>query len=143
MATVRSRLRDPVGIGILGGIVCAAAVLVWMFSRAVCFSPGDPGTVVAGLGYSVGGLVLVAAVPLYLLVRELYGTHLHSLTSYLTVWPLLFGIAVVGGLVEAPIRVATDGSSVGAVSDHSSECLASGTVDCLRTRCPARTPRTP
>jgi hypothetical protein len=128
MSTLRSQVHDPLGIGVLGGIVYAAAVLSWMFSRGVYLSPGDPIAVVTGVGYSVGGLVLVAGVPLYLLTRfslllpagltvwflgdtvyqELYGAHLHPLTSYLIVWPLLFGIALATGVVEALIRVATE-----------------------------------
>jgi hypothetical protein len=121
-------MRDPVVVGTFGGVVYATTVLAWMFSRGVYLSPGSPITVVAGLGYSVGGLILVAAVPLYLLARfslvlpvgatvwllgntvyqELYGAHLHPLSSYLTVWPLLFGIAVGAGLVEVPVRVGAE-----------------------------------
>lgn len=128
MSTVRSTIRTPLGIGVLGGVVYAGLVLAWFFSRGLYFSPGGLETVITGVGYSVGGLVLMAAVPLYLLARfslllpagttiwflgntvfqELYGAHLHPLTSYLTVWPLLFGIAVGAGLVEVLIRYATD-----------------------------------
>ena len=128
MSPLRSTLRDPRAIGVLGGVIYSAVVLVWMFSRGVYLSSGDPGTVVVGVGYSVGGLVLVAAVPLYLLARfalllpagttlwllgntvyqELYGAHLHPLTSYLTVWPLLFGIALGTGVVEGLVRAATE-----------------------------------
>jgi len=122
--------RDPRAIGTLGGVVYAAVVLAWMFSRGLYLSlpSGDPSAVVVGIGYAVGGLVLVAAVPLYLLARfslllpagttlwllgttvyqELYGAHLHPLTSYLTVWPLLFGIALGTGVVEGLVRAATE-----------------------------------
>jgi len=128
VSSLRSALRDPRVIGVLGGVVYAAVVLVWMFSRGVYLSASDPGAVVVGVGYSVGGLVLVAAVPLSLLLRfslvlpagttlwflgntvyqELYGAHLHPLTSYLTVWPLLFGIALGIGAVEVLVRTATE-----------------------------------
>ncbi len=40
-------------------------------------------------------------------VQELYGTHLHPLSSYLTVWPLLFGMALAAGLLEVLIRYTT------------------------------------
>jgi hypothetical protein len=96
-----------------------------MVSRGVYLSVDSVGSVVIGIGYSVGGLVLMAAVPLYLLARfsvvspagttvwllgnavyqDLYGAHLHPLTSYLTVWPLLFGVAIGAGLSEAFIRL--------------------------------------
>lgn len=128
MSAIRSPIRDPIGVAALAGIVYAAAVLSWFSSRGVYFSSGDGPTVVAVVGYSVGGLFLVAAVPAYLLARfslvlpagatawflgntvyqELYGTHLHPLSSYLTVWPLLFGVAVAAGLVEVTVRVATE-----------------------------------
>jgi hypothetical protein len=128
MAAVRSNIRHPISIGILGGVGYGAAVLGWMFSRGVYVSPGNPVSIVTGVGYAIGGLVLMAAVPLYLLARfslilptgmtiwllgntvyqELYGAHLHPLTSYLTVWPLLFGVAIGAGILEVFIRAVTE-----------------------------------
>ena len=127
MSIVRSKILHPIVVGVVGGILYSAIMLSWMFSRGVYFSTGDLATVVTGLGYSVGGLFLMAAVPLFLFTRyslilpavttiwflgntvyqELYGAHLHPLTSYLTVWPFLFGMAVGTGLVEVLIRVVT------------------------------------
>jgi hypothetical protein len=40
--------------------------------------------------------------------QDLYGTHLHPLTSYLAVWPLLFGVAILAGVLEALIRLTTE-----------------------------------
>ena len=128
MSILRPKILHPVVVGIVGGILYSAILLSWMFSRGVYFSSGDFATVVTGLGYSVGGLILMAAVPIYLLARyslilptvttiwflgntiyqELYGAHLHPLTSYLTVWPFLLGMAAGTGLVEVLIRVATE-----------------------------------
>ena len=128
MAAVRSNIRHPISIGILGGVGYGADVLGWMFSRGVYVSPGNPVSIVTGVGYAIGGLVLMAAVPLYLLARfslilptgmtiwllgntvyqELYGAHLHPLTSYLTVWPLLFGVAIGAGILEVFIRAVTE-----------------------------------
>jgi membrane protease YdiL (CAAX protease family) len=128
MSTVRSKVRDPTVIAGVGGIGYAAVVLSYMFSRGVYLSFESVDSIVFGIGYAVGGLVLMAAVPLYLLARfsvvspagttvwllantvyqDLYGAHLHPLTSYLTVWPLLFGVAIAAGLSEVLIRLATE-----------------------------------
>jgi hypothetical protein len=128
MSTVRSKVRDPTVIAGLGGVGYAAGVLSYMVSRGVYLSFESVGSVVIGIGYAVGGLILMAAVPLYLLARfsvvspagttvwllgntvyqDLYGAHLHPLTSYLAVWPLLFGVAIGAGLSEALIRLATE-----------------------------------
>jgi hypothetical protein len=128
MSTVRSKVRDPTVIAGLGGVGYAAVVLSYMFSRGVYLSFESVGSVVIGVGYAVGGLILMAAVPLYLLARfsvvshagttvwllgntvyqDLYGAHLHPLTSYLAVWPLLFGVAIGAGLSEALIRFAIE-----------------------------------
>ncbi|GGK54477.1 hypothetical protein GCM10009067_03720 [Haloarcula sebkhae] len=40
----------------------------------------------------------------------LYGTHLHPLSSYLTVWPLLLGVAVGADVGEAVVRISIDRS---------------------------------
>jgi hypothetical protein len=128
MSTVRSKVRDPLVVAGIGGIGYAAVVLSYLFSRGVYLSSENVGSVVIGVGYAVGGLILMAAVPLYLLARfsvvspagttvwllgntvylDLYGTHLHPLRSYLAVWPLLFGVAIVAGLSEALTRLTTE-----------------------------------
>jgi hypothetical protein len=128
MSTVRSKVRDPLVVAGIGGIGYAAVVLSYLFSRGVYLSSENVGSVVIGVGYAVGGLILMAAVPLYLLTRfsvvspagmtvwllsntvyqDLYGTHLHPLTSYLAVWPLLFGVAILAGVLEALIRLTTE-----------------------------------
>jgi hypothetical protein len=128
MSRVRSKVREPLVVAALGGVGYAAVVLSYMFSRGVYLSFESVGSVVIGVGYAVGGLILMAAVPLYLLARfsvvspagttvwllgntvylDLYGTHLHPLRSYLAVWPLLFGVAIVAGLSEALTRLTTE-----------------------------------
>lgn len=79
-------------------------------------------------GYSLVGMFVTAAVPLYLFGRFslvsaplatlwllgdtvyqwLYGAHLHPLSSYLIVWPILLGFVLVITLGEAVLRVGLD-----------------------------------
>jgi hypothetical protein len=120
--------RDASLFAAVGGVVYAVVVLVWMRSNGLYFAGGDPVTTALGVGYAGGGLWLVAAVPLYLLARLslctpaivtaglfgntvymwAYGTHLDPLSSYLTVWPLLFALAVLAGGLEAVLRTGTE-----------------------------------
>lgn len=122
-----SRVRDPRVIAVLGGFVYAVVVFAWLRSNGVYWSTADPLATAAALGYALGGLFLMGAVPLYLLGRLslatptlvtlwllgdtvyqwAYGVHLHPLSSYLTVWPLLFGMALAAGVLEALVRLAT------------------------------------
>ncbi|MCU4800338.1 hypothetical protein OB920_08135 [Halobacteria archaeon HArc-gm2] len=128
MSAISRSLRTPHALAAFGGLGYAAALFWWFSSRGLHFSSPDPVTTAIGFGYSVGGLFLLGAVPLYLLVRfslvtpvlatgwtlgntvyqHLYGTHLHPLSSYLIVWPLLFGLAVLPGAVEALVRLGLD-----------------------------------
>ncbi|WP_226012259.1 hypothetical protein [Halomicrobium salinisoli] len=121
------RLRSPETVTAVGGAVYAAAVFAWLSTEGVYYS-GDPAAVAFGVGYGLGGLFLLGAVPLYLLTRfsvvtpaattlwllagtvhEHYaGTHLHPLESYLTVWPLLFVATLAVGGVEVVARFAVD-----------------------------------
>jgi hypothetical protein len=125
----RSR-RVAVAVG--GGACHAAAVLLWAVTTGVRFEvAGDPLSTAVAVGYAVAGAVLVAAVPLYLLGRaslvspalvaawalantvylRRYVPRPHdALASYLTVWPLFLGLAVVAAAVEAGVRVGTDRS---------------------------------
>ncbi|MEZ3163009.1 hypothetical protein ABNG03_01515 [Halorubrum sp. RMP-47] len=124
---MRSRRLGLPAVAAAGGAVYAVGVLSWMVSNGVYFD-GDPGSTAAGVGYALGGLWLTAAVPLYLLGRAsvaspllvtalslastafrwAVGTHLHPLTSHLTVWPLLFALAMGAGAVEALLRSGAD-----------------------------------
>ena len=83
---------------------------------------------VVGVGYAVVGMFLTAAVPLYLFGRLslissplatlwvlgetvyqwLYGAHLHPLSSYLTVWPILLGFVLTITLAKAVLRLGLD-----------------------------------
>lgn len=128
MSALPDNVRDPRVPAVLGGIVYAAVVFSWLSSEGLRFASGDPVTTAIGFGYSLGGLFLMGTVPLYLLVRfslalpvaatgwilgntiyqHLYGSHLHPLSSYLIVWPLLFGLALAPGAVEALIRFGLD-----------------------------------
>ncbi|ACV47381.1 MULTISPECIES: hypothetical protein [Halomicrobium] len=123
-----SRLRDPRVIAAVGGIVYAAVVFAWLRANGVYWATDDVAATAFGVGYALVGLFLIGAVPLYLLVRLslvtpaaatlwllgktvhqwAYGTHLHPLSSYLVVWPLLLGFALVPGLAEALVRYGTD-----------------------------------
>ncbi|TKX87783.1 hypothetical protein EXE43_01040 [Halorubrum sp. SS5] len=125
MPSIRFDLRAAAAAG---GALYAVAVLSWMVSNGVYFDGGDPLSTALGVGYAFGGLWLTAAVPLYLLGRAsvaapllvtalslwstayqwAYGTHLHPLTSHLTVWPLFFGLALAAGAAEALVRLGTD-----------------------------------
>ncbi|KAA9399915.1 hypothetical protein Har1130_02190 [Haloarcula sp. CBA1130] len=118
----------PITVAAVGGVLYAVAVLSWLFANGVHVSSQGPATLAFGASYAAVGMVLVAAVPLYLCSRLslvapvlvtlwllgntvsqwLYGTHLHPLSSYLTVWPLLLGVAVGAGAVEALLRVTVD-----------------------------------
>ncbi|MFC6975322.1 hypothetical protein ACFQL1_12760 [Halomicroarcula sp. GCM10025709] len=110
------------------GIVYAVVVLAWLFSSGVSFADDSLPTVVVGFLFAGGGMFLTGAVPVYLLLRLSlvtpalmtlwilgetvwqwrYGTHLHPLSSYLTVWPLLLGVAVGVGMAEALVRTGAD-----------------------------------
>lgn len=128
MSALPDAVRTPHAVAALGGVAYATVVLAWLFSNGLSVSSADPVTTAVGLGYSAGGLFFASAVPLYLLTRfslvapvvatavilgntvyqHLYGAHLHPLSSYLIVWPLLFGLALAAGGVEALIRVGLD-----------------------------------
>jgi len=115
-------------VAAVGGVLYAIGVLSWLFANGVHFTSEEPATVAFGATYAVAGMFLLAAVPLYLCARLslgtpilvtlwllgntvyewLYGTHLHPLSSYLTVWPLLLGVAVGAGVAEAVVRVGVD-----------------------------------
>ncbi|MFC7075431.1 hypothetical protein [Haloarcula halophila] len=115
-------------ISTAGGVGYAVAVLTWIFSSGVSFGDSSLPAVAVGFLYAGGGMFLSGAVPLYLLLRlslltptlmtlwilgdtvwqSLYGSHLHPLSSYLTVWPLLLGVAVAVGIVEALLRTGVD-----------------------------------
>jgi len=118
----------PSTVAAVGGVLYAIAVLSWLFANGVHFTSQDPTVVAFGAGYAAVGMVLTGAAPLYLCSRLslvtpglvtlwllgttvaewLYGTHLHPLSSYLTVWPLLLGVAVGAGVVETLVRVGLD-----------------------------------
>jgi hypothetical protein len=110
------------------GIAYAVVVLAWIFSSGVYLADRSLPTVAVGLVFAGGGMFLTGAVPVYLLLRLSlvtpalmtlwilgetvcqwrYGTHLHPLSSYLTVWPLLLGVAVAVGMAEALVRTGID-----------------------------------
>lgn len=128
MPSLTRLAREPVGLAAFGGLVYAAAVFSWLRSNGLFLATDDPVVATVGLVYGVGGLFLIGAVPLYLLVRlslvtpagatawflgdtvyqHLYGAHLHPLSSYVTVWPILFGAALVPGVAEALVRIGLD-----------------------------------
>jgi len=110
------------------GVGYAVAVLAWILSSGVSFGDSSLPAVAVGLVYAGGGMFLTGAVPVYLLLRLSlvtptlmtlwilgetvwqwrYGSHLHPLSSYLTVWPLLLGVAVAVGTAEALVRTGAD-----------------------------------
>ncbi|WP_128478138.1 hypothetical protein [Halorussus pelagicus] len=120
--------RDARTVAVLGGAIYAVFVLSWLFSAGVYFSSQGVVAVVFALGYSVVGMFVTAAVPLYLFGRFSlvssplatlwilgdtayqwrYGAHLHPLSSYLIVWPILLGFVLVITLGEAALRVGLD-----------------------------------
>lgn len=122
--------RTRLAVVITGGVAYSIVVLSWLFSSGVSISGGGLVAVIA-LGYAWGGMFLTAAVPLYLFARFslltpplvtlwilgdtvyqwLYGAHLHPLSSYLTVWPLLLGLTLVIALGETLLRVTLDRTS--------------------------------
>ncbi|MDS0220478.1 hypothetical protein NDI54_03835 [Haloarcula sp. S1AR25-5A] len=122
LPSIRTR---PLAVAVTGGGLYAIGVLSWLFANGVHFSSEAPATFAFGIGYAVVGMVLTGAIPLYLCSRLslvtpvfvtlwllantvsqwLYGTHLHPLSSYLTVWPLLLGVAVGAGVIEAAVRI--------------------------------------
>ncbi|WP_435066920.1 hypothetical protein [Haloplanus sp. C73] len=113
----------PHTVAVGGGGVYATLVLWWLFSSGVSVS-GNGTTVIFGIAYAWIGMFLTGAVPLYLFGRLslvtpplatlwilgdtvyqwAYGAHLHPLSSYLTVWPLLLGLVLVVSLGEAVVR---------------------------------------
>ena len=115
----------PSTVAAVGGVLYAIGVLSWLFANGVHFASHDSTSLAFGASYALIGMFLTGAVPLYLCSRLslvtpvfvtlwllgntvyewLYGTHLHPLSSYLTVWPLLLGIAVGAGVVEAAVRI--------------------------------------
>jgi hypothetical protein len=121
-------VHDARTVAALGGGLYATVVLSWVFSAGVYVSSQNLAAVGFALGYAVVGMFLTAAVPLYLFGRLslvsaplatlwvlgntvyqwLYGTHLHPLSSYLTVWPILLGVVLVITLGEALLRVGLD-----------------------------------
>lgn len=127
-APALAALRDARAVAVVGGAVYAAVVFAWLSANGVYFATDNPLGVAIGLAYGLGGLFAMAAAPLYLLGRFslvgpalatpwflgntvyqwAYGSHLHPLSSYLTVWPLLFGVAVAVGALEAAVRIAAD-----------------------------------
>ncbi|MBX0349893.1 MULTISPECIES: hypothetical protein [Haloarcula] len=112
----------------LGGAMYAIVVLSWFLSVGVHFSSQDGAAIAFAFAYSLVGLFLTAAVPLYLFGRFslvssplatlwvftetvsqwLYGAHPHPLSSYLTVWPILLGFVLAITLGEAVLRVGLD-----------------------------------
>jgi len=122
--------RTRPAVVIIGGIVYSIVVLSWLFSSGVSIS-GRGIVAVIALGYAWLGMFLTAAVPLYLFARFslltpplvtlwilgdtvyqwLYGAHLHPLSSYLIVWPLLLGVTLVITLGETLLRTALDRTS--------------------------------
>ncbi len=95
----------PRTVAVGGGALYVAAVLSWLFANGVHFSSQGPTALAFGASYAAVGLFLTGAVPLYLCSRLSlvtpvlvtlwllgntvsewrYGTHLHPLSSYLTV----------------------------------------------------------
>lgn len=121
-------LHDPRTVAAFGGSLYAIVVLSWLFSVGVSPSSENSLMVVVGFGYALVGMFLTAAVPLYLFGRLslvsaplatlwvleetvyqwLYGAHLHPLSSYLTVWPILLGFVLTITLAEAVLRLGLD-----------------------------------
>jgi len=119
--------RTRPAVVMIGGLVYSIVILSWLLSSGVSVT-GSGIAAVAGMGYAWVGMFLTAAVPLYLFGRFslgspplvtlwilgntvyqwLYGAHLHPLSSYLTVWPLLLGVTLVITLGEVLLRVALD-----------------------------------
>jgi hypothetical protein len=127
MVSLPSR-RSAGAISTAAGVVYAIGVLTWIFSSGVYFADSSLPAVAVGLAYVGVGMFLIGSVPVYLLLRLslvtpalttvwilgttvdqwLHGTHLHPLSSYLTVWPLLLGFAVGVGMAEALVRTGAD-----------------------------------
>jgi hypothetical protein len=115
----------PSTVAAVGGILYAVGVLSWLFANGVHVSSQDTAALALGASYATVGMFLTGAIPLYLCSRFslvtpvfvtlwllgnavfewLYGTHLHPLSSYLTVWPLLLGVTVGAGVIEAVVRI--------------------------------------
>lgn len=107
-----ARSHDPRVLAALAGLVYAVVVFAWLRANGVSWTTTDPLATAGALAYGLGGLFLLGAVPVYLLGRLslvtpvmvtlgllgdtvyqwAYGAHLHPLSSYLIVWPLLFGL---------------------------------------------------
>jgi len=125
MPSARPDLRVAAAVA---GVAYAVAVLSWMVSNGVHVAGGDATSTALTVGYALVGLWLTAAVPLYLIGRAslvtpvlasgwllgetayqwAYGSHLHPLSSHLTVWPLLFAVALAAGAAEASVRLCAD-----------------------------------
>lgn len=121
-------LHTPHVIAAIVGVVFAVVVLSWLFWAGVDVSVQGPIAVGVAFAYAVVGMFLLAAVPVYLFGRMslctpaavtlwflgntvyqwLYGAHLHPLSSYLNIWPVLFGIVLGVSLGEAVLRVGLD-----------------------------------
>jgi hypothetical protein len=128
MVLLSISIRDTRTVAVLGGGLYATVVLSWLFSAGVYLSSGSNLVAVVDFGYALVGMFLTAAVPLYLFGRLslvsaplatlwvlgetvyqwLYGAHLHPLSSYLTVWPILLGFVLTITLVEAVLRLGLD-----------------------------------
>jgi hypothetical protein len=124
----RADLREARLLAVCGGCIYAVAILSWMFSQGVSLSSGGITTVGFAIGYAVIGMFLTAAVPLYLFGRLSlvtpplvtlwilgdtvyqwqYGVHVHPLSSYLTVWPILLGFVLMITVAEALLRIGLD-----------------------------------
>jgi len=121
-------VRSHSVVALAGGVVHAIAVFVWAFTNGVSYAATDPFSIAFALGYGAIGMVAFAAVPLFLLshyslvtpallaawtladtvYQWLHVSHPHPLSSYLTVWPLLVGVVILAGIVEASLRTVID-----------------------------------
>jgi len=114
----------PRTVAVAGGVAHLVAVFAWAWTSGVSVGPSDPLVIAVSVGYAGLGVFLLAALPLYLLARLslvtpivialwiagetvvqwLLGTHLHPISSYLTVSPLLVGVVLAVGIAEALSR---------------------------------------
>jgi DMSO reductase anchor subunit len=111
-------------IAVVGGAFFATVGLSWLHIFVESESQGGTMELLWKLVFAGGILFLTAAVPLYLLARfslgtpicvmalivgstvyqYRYGTHIHPISSFFTVWPLEIGVALVVGAGEVLIR---------------------------------------